>query len=107
MRARLTGLYFPTDSPLGHFTMERIGRLATTPIKTITLDNEEVCANDCLKSSSCLSFNYDFGESRICQLLKDFEGPGIHLHQVGRRRKHLSYYFIVHSYYLTVHYWQN
>ncbi|XP_072033446.1 LOW QUALITY PROTEIN: uncharacterized protein [Amphiura filiformis] len=71
-------------SPLYQYTMPRLGRLATSPIMTTTTYNEDICAQKCLDSLElCLSFNYEFGETQICELLREIEGPGLYIREFG------------------------
>ena len=63
--------------------MARLGRLPTIPIRTTTTYNEDECASECLDSrETCLSFNYDFGESQTCELLREIESPLLSLNEV-------------------------
>ncbi|XP_072034301.1 uncharacterized protein [Amphiura filiformis] len=67
------------------FTAPKIGRLVSKPIITITYQNPNLCARDCLNlpRSKCISFNYDYGNSKTCELLEEIQGHGVTLHRSG------------------------
>ncbi|XP_070573546.1 uncharacterized protein [Ptychodera flava] len=75
-------------SPLENFTKRRLGRLPVSPYQTASYKTPTGCSQRCLPLSKCISFNYDFGSSGLCELLNRIEGIGTELHESGQ-----FYYF--------------
>ncbi|XP_077996023.1 uncharacterized protein LOC144449370 [Glandiceps talaboti] len=72
-------------SPPDHFTSERRGRLDSTPYEVNSYTSAYKCAEECLKLpwTKCISFNYDYGESGLCEFLEQIEGHGVERHESG------------------------
>ena len=71
---------------LEQFNGMKNGRLIGEIMESISdVDTVRDCAAKCLKlpTYSCLSINYDFGPSGLCELLKSIEGHNYRLSQVG------------------------
>ncbi|XP_070573748.1 uncharacterized protein [Ptychodera flava] len=74
------------NDPLTEFTRERLGRLILSPFEVASYSRVSDCASHCLNviSTTCLSFNYDFGTSGTCEILLGIEGSAAELHESGR-----------------------
>ncbi|XP_070573688.1 uncharacterized protein [Ptychodera flava] len=78
------------DDPLGtksleYFAAPRLGRLRSVSHHTRNYLYPQNCAKDCLAlpPTKCLSFNYDYGDSGLCELLEEIEGYEVELHENG------------------------
>ena len=63
----------------------REGRLVAVPVKTTHYLYAQACARECLSlpASACLSFNYDYSNTGICELLGHVEGHTVYIREVG------------------------
>jgi len=61
------------------------GRLEYTPFQVLRKGSSLLCAIECLsfKPVLCQSFNYDYGDSRRCELVRAVAGSRIHVHRVS------------------------
>ncbi|XP_070572594.1 uncharacterized protein [Ptychodera flava] len=78
------------NDPLGtksleYFAAPRLGRLRSVSHHTRNYLYPQNCAKDCLAlpPTKCLSFNYDYGDSGLCELLEEIEGYEVELHENG------------------------
>ncbi|KAK7496755.1 hypothetical protein BaRGS_00011964, partial [Batillaria attramentaria] len=58
---------------LRHFNPARPGRLTSTPKKSVKASSASLCASECLKMSTCVSFAYN-KHSQSCELQEVTEG---------------------------------
>nr|XP_006817933.1 PREDICTED: uncharacterized protein LOC100377080 [Saccoglossus kowalevskii] len=80
------GLHDPLGTKsLEYFASPRLGRLRSTSHHTTSYLYATNCAKDCLAlpPTKCLSFNYDYGENGLCELMEEIEGHGVELHENG------------------------
>ncbi|XP_070564497.1 uncharacterized protein [Ptychodera flava] len=70
---------------MSYFSAAQTGRLNAVPFQTTRESYDYQCAYKCLEypPSLCLSFNYDYGEDRTCDLLQSIQGHHYSLHQDG------------------------
>ncbi|XP_077992165.1 uncharacterized protein LOC144446291 [Glandiceps talaboti] len=70
---------------LEYFAGARLGRLKSVTHHTAHYLYPQNCAKDCLAlpPTKCLSFNYDYGDSGLCELLEEIEGHEVELHETG------------------------
>ncbi|XP_070574642.1 uncharacterized protein [Ptychodera flava] len=85
LRAVDPGIIQAKTSPLDHFTAERKGRLNSRPHGVKSFNSAYRCAEYCLgfPPTKCISFNYDFGNSELCEPLEEIEGYEVDLHESG------------------------
>jgi hypothetical protein len=57
--------------PLKQFSDIEDGKFISSPISTTTkVSTATACAQSCLALEHCVSFNYDYGPSGTCELLR-------------------------------------
>nr|XP_006820036.1 PREDICTED: uncharacterized protein LOC102804939 [Saccoglossus kowalevskii] len=76
LKKNVSGAISTEQDSLQYFTHPQDGRLNAEPFETITVRYDYLCGEECLSypATKCLSFNYDYGDNEICELLQDIQG---------------------------------
>ena len=70
-RYQKVALLFLGDEPLEQFSDVEDGKFVSPPISTTHKVSTAIeCAQACLELGHCVSFNYDYGPSGTCELLR-------------------------------------
>lgn len=74
----MVSFYLSSDNmPLSQFSEGREGKLVSPPLDLYNgVSSASECAKKCLQFTLCTSFNYDYSDSRTCELLiviQDFD----------------------------------